>query len=140
MRFAAILIDGFIVWSVYLIIYLVLIPLLGLGATSTISDPYQDPLQTQALMILWVVQMVIYVVYFVFMDVKYGQTLGKKALGLRVTDDSGGNISIGKALLRETIGRWVSGLVFGFGYIWLAFDDKKQGWHDKIAGTYVVKK
>ena len=54
-------------------------------------------------------------------------------------DESGNNISIGKAILREVIGKWISGSVFDLGYIWVAFDEKRQGWHDKIAGTYVIK-
>jgi len=42
-------------------------------------------------------------------------------------------------LLRQTIGYWLSGAVFYLGFIWVAFDDKKQGWHDKIARTFVVR-
>lgn len=33
----------------------------------------------------------------------------------------------------------VSGIVFCLGYFWIIWDDEKQGWHDKIAGTYVVE-
>jgi uncharacterized RDD family membrane protein YckC len=36
------------------------------------------------------------------------------------------------------IGKLVSYLAFGIGILWLIFDPKRQGWHDKIAGTYVV--
>ena len=60
-------------------------------------------------------------------------------MGLKVIDETGSNIGYGKSFLREIVGKIVSGLVFNLGYVWVAFDDKKQGWHDKIAGTYVVK-
>jgi len=33
----------------------------------------------------------------------------------------------------------VNGLVFGLGFLWAFFDDRRQGWHDKLASTYVVR-
>ena len=33
----------------------------------------------------------------------------------------------------------ISGLIFSLGFIWVAFDGKRQGWHDKLAGTYVIE-
>jgi len=45
--------------------------------------------------------------------------------------------------LGQAIGRYlayfVSALVLGLGFIWIAFDTRKQGWHDKLAGTVVVR-
>lgn len=35
---------------------------------------------------------------------------------------------------------WVFPVVLFLGFIWVAFDDRKQGWHDKLAGTLVVRK
>lgn len=83
--------------------------------------------------------MAIEIVYFAGLTAAYGATVGKMVLGLRVVTTNGQKIGFGKAALREIIGKWISGLVFGLGYLWVAFDEKKQGWHDKIAGTYVVK-
>ena len=37
------------------------------------------------------------------------------------------------------IGYTVNTVVFGIGWIWAAFDKDKQGWHDKLAGTVVIK-
>jgi len=37
------------------------------------------------------------------------------------------------------VGYLISALIFYLGFIWIAFDRKKQGWHDKIAGTCVIK-
>lgn len=79
------------------------------------------------------------IAYYVGMTGAKGATLGKMIFGLKVVDTNGQKIDYGKAALREIIGKWVSGLVFGLGYLWVAFDPKKQGWHDKIAGTLVVK-
>jgi uncharacterized RDD family membrane protein YckC len=65
-------------------------------------------------------------------------TLGKKLLGLRVTDESGNRISFGKANGRYW-SKILSGLLLYAGYIMVAFTEKKQGLHDKIAGTLVFK-
>jgi uncharacterized RDD family membrane protein YckC len=68
-----------------------------------------------------------------------GQTLGKKAMNIRVVDaETGGALGYGKAALRNTIGRIVSGFICYLGYFWALWDPEKQAWHDKIAKTYVV--
>ena len=67
-----------------------------------------------------------------------GQTLGKRALGIRVYDFSrGGPIGYGRGLIR-TIGKYISSLVCLLGFLWMLWDDEKQTWHDKIATTVVV--
>jgi len=53
---------------------------------------------------------------------------------------SGGLPGFGRMLLRETLGKIVSGLFLGLGYFWAVFDRDSQAWHDKIAGTVVLKK
>jgi uncharacterized RDD family membrane protein YckC len=67
-----------------------------------------------------------------------GQTLGSRALNIRVVKTDGSYLDYAGAFLRY-IGFAVSCAVFLIGVIWAAFDAHKQGWHDKIAGTYVVK-
>lgn len=69
-----------------------------------------------------------------------GQTLGKFVLGMRVHKTSGEPAGFGTMLVREIVGKFLSGLVFSLGYIWIIFDREHQGWHDKIAGTLVLKK
>lgn len=78
--------------------------------------------------------------YFVILDVCCGATLGKMVFGLKVVDTSGTKLSWGKAILREVVGKIVSSIVIDLGYLWVAFDPNKQGWHDKIAQTFVIKK
>lgn len=76
-----------------------------------------------------------YSVYFLSTS---GATLGKKWMKIRVVKTNGQNLTVGDALLREVVGKFVSGLVLGLGYLWAIWDKNKQTWHDKIAGTYVV--
>ena len=67
-----------------------------------------------------------------------GQTLGSRALKIRVVKYDGSYLDYVGAFLRY-IGFVISCVVVFLGIIWAAFDAQKQGWHDKIAGTYVVK-
>lgn len=66
-----------------------------------------------------------------------GQTLGKKIMNIRVIRTDGAPMTDADAILRY-IGYYISGLIFGLGFLWALFDDKNQGWHDKLAKTYVV--
>ena len=65
-------------------------------------------------------------------------TPGKRLLGLRVVDLNGNKISFGRAVGRY-FGKWLSSLIFGIGYIMVGITDRKQGLHDKLAETYVVR-
>ena len=67
-------------------------------------------------------------------------TPGKMALGLVVVDaNTGQPASTGKYIIRY-IGYFISAFVLLLGFIWVAFSPRKQGWHDMIAGTVVVRK
>ena len=78
--------------------------------------------------------------YFTMSESSEGKaTLGKKALGLVVTDESGRRISFGRANGRY-FGKIVSGLLLCVGYLMAAFTDHKQALHDILAGTLVLKK
>ena len=69
----------------------------------------------------------------------YQGTLGKYLTGIKVIDDSGNPITPVIALKRN-LTKFVSIAAFGLGFIWILFDGKNQGWHDKIQRTYVVKR
>jgi uncharacterized RDD family membrane protein YckC len=67
-----------------------------------------------------------------------GQTLGKRAMGIRVYDFRvGGPIGYGRGLLRY-VGKIISSIPFLLGFLWMLWDREKQTWHDKIATTVVV--
>jgi uncharacterized RDD family membrane protein YckC len=85
------------------------------------------------------INLVIDVAYFAGQWTYFGATLGQRVFKLRVVDaNTGQPIGLGKALLRW-VGLIVSFLVCFVGVIWVAFDGRKQGWMDKIAGTLVVQ-
>ena len=68
-----------------------------------------------------------------------GTTPGKHLLHMRIIKESGANAGFWTMLGREWIGKWISGLVFSLGYVWILIDKDNQGWHDKILATYVVE-
>jgi uncharacterized RDD family membrane protein YckC len=79
-------------------------------------------------------------VYFIGFWTWRAQTPGMMLLGLRIARDADGTPpGLGRSILRY-IGYFVSAIVLFIGFIWIAFDSKKQGWHDKIAGTVVVRR
>ena len=67
-----------------------------------------------------------------------GQTPGMKVMKIKLCGTDGTYpIGYGKGFLRW-IGMLISALVIYIGFLWILIDKDKQGWHDKIAGTYVV--
>jgi uncharacterized RDD family membrane protein YckC len=66
-------------------------------------------------------------------------TLGKKAVGIKVTDMQGEKIGFGRANARYW-SKILSSLILMIGFLMVAFTEKKQGLHDMIASTLVVKK
>ena len=79
------------------------------------------------------------VLYSIIFWILLAATPGKLILGLKIVDADGKNISPLASILRY-LGYIVSGIVFGIGFLWVGFDKKKQGWHDKIAKTFVIHK
>ena len=68
-----------------------------------------------------------------------GQTPGKMAVHIKVVNAAGDRLGLGYAALREILGKLISQIAFFIGFLWIAYDHDKQGWHDKIASTYVIR-
>jgi uncharacterized RDD family membrane protein YckC len=78
-------------------------------------------------------------VYFIGLWVWRGQTVGMMPFGLQVVRaDDGTKIDVVRGLLRY-VGLIIASIPLALGLIWAAFDSRKQGWHDKIAGTLVIR-
>ena len=82
---------------------------------------------------------ILFLLYFTLFTGEAGQTLGKMLLGIRVQRTDGSPVGYGRAFLR-TLGYAVSAFFMTFlGFLWALWDKNNQTWHDKIAGTIVVK-
>jgi uncharacterized RDD family membrane protein YckC len=73
-----------------------------------------------------------------FLTQQNGQTLGKRMMGIRVVKVNDRPLETADVIVRY-VGYYINSFVFGIGWLWALFDNRKQGWHDKLAGTLVVK-
>jgi uncharacterized RDD family membrane protein YckC len=140
-RYFAYLIDRIILYLVSLFFIVIGIFALGHGGVSfgRIMATGLLPRGTGLFVVVYAVATFITdMVYFTWFHGSVGRTPGKMLLGLRVIQASGGQMTFGVAFLRW-VGSLVSGLFLWLGYLWIAVDGRKQGWHDKIAATLVVR-
>jgi uncharacterized RDD family membrane protein YckC len=148
-RLLAVIIDVIIIGVLQSVVIGPILGMLGLGIASQV-DSSGNISEEQAIgmvgaamaamgsitLIAWAIS----ILYFAIMESSKAQaSVGKMALGIKVTDMDGNKISFGKGLLRS-IGRIISQMILFIGYLMAAFTEKKQALHDMIAGTLVVKK
>lgn len=65
------------------------------------------------------------------------RTIGQAFLGLRVLRTNGENLTFWRAV-RRAVGYFLAALPLFVGFLWVLVDDRRQGWHDKLADTVVV--
>lgn len=134
-RVAAYLIDGV---ALSVASYILMFIFLGSMILNPESDP--DPTEIMARIIpFYVIMLVGSWLYYALMESSSKQaTLGKMAVGIKVTDMYGSKVSFGAATGRF-FGKIISGIILYVGFIMVAFTEKKQGLHDMMAGTLVVQ-
>jgi uncharacterized RDD family membrane protein YckC len=90
---------------------------------------------------LWIIASIVagWLYYSLMEASKHQGTLGKMALGLKVTDMEGNQVSFGRATGRY-FGKIISGMIFMIGYILAGLTEKKQALHDLIADCLVIRK
>jgi uncharacterized RDD family membrane protein YckC len=145
-RVLAHLIDTLLLGAVELIIFLPMFGLLGLNVFLYESDGMEPSPGMTALLILAIVvggvtALICTWLYFALMESSAaGATLGKMAIGIKVTDMQGNRLSFWRATGRFFAKYYISGLTFGIGYVMAAFTQQKQALHDILAGCLVVNK
>ena len=111
-----------------------------MGAMMGASGVGPKALQSFAALGGWVIGLVLNWLYFTLMESSSFQaTLGKMAIGIKVTDLQGDRISYGRANARHW-SKLLSTMIFLIGYIMAGFTEKKQALHDIIASCLVVLK
>jgi uncharacterized RDD family membrane protein YckC len=149
LRFAAYVIDYIIIYVVQSFVFIPILGVLGISFASKMDsmDNMSDAESMGMAMGFAAVMAatallttIIAILYWSIMESsKYQATVGKMALGLKVSDVDGQNLDFVKSLIRNVC-KIISGMILGIGYIMAGFTEKKQGLHDIIAGTLVVKK
>ena len=82
--------------------------------------------------------LVLFVLNFVVMAGTGGQTAGMRILGIFIVRVDGTPFTMKQAAIRHLIGYPLSTLSFFLGFLWMLWDPRQQGWHDKLARTIVV--
>jgi uncharacterized RDD family membrane protein YckC len=138
-RSGAFIIDGAILWGInYLMTGLwnlaTDLPWGGLTQEMIDTGVTTAPLWWLRLIVFFVVQ----VGYFVGFWAWRGQTPGKWLMRIKVVHFDGSPVGWGGALLRYC-GYIISAIIFLIGFFWIGFDNRRQGIHDKIAETFVIR-
>lgn len=124
-RVAAYLIDGVLLWIVNVVLSFLYVGSYNIYGAETLLN---------------IASLIIGVLYFTLMESSERQaTLGKMAVGIKVGDQHGNRISFANAL-----GRYVAKVILMIvtltvSLMWVGWDDRKQGLHDKLADTYVFE-
>jgi uncharacterized RDD family membrane protein YckC len=153
-RAVAYILDGIILGIVTTVLWLVVLAIaaaVGIGAAATSGVGADGQLTGEeiavigvgvvaAVSFLAIMTLVVTVLYFVLFWVKRGGTLGQTVLGMRIARESdGAPIGWGTAIVRYVM-MLISFWIFYLGVIWVAFEPRKRGWHDMVAGTVVVRR
>jgi uncharacterized RDD family membrane protein YckC len=152
-RVIAYIIDGFILGIVTSILWFVVAMVAGaigigavansVGADGTLTEEQAAVLGVgivTAVMFLGIMSILVTFFYFTLLWVKRGATFGQSVLGIRIARASdGGPIGWGTAIVRYIM-MLISFWIFYLGVIWVAFEPRKRGWHDMVAGTLAVRR
>lgn len=134
-RVGATIVDGLIIFVPYMV-------LAGIGAVmASNASPGEDAGTGAALVfsILGFLTLVGITVWQLVQEGRTGQTIGKKALGIRLLREADGRpLGVGMAFVRR-LAHFVDGLPLYLGYLWPIWDAKKQTFADKIVSSVVVK-
>ncbi len=149
LRFVALIIDSIIIGVVQSFVFVPILAALGFGfvksaETMDFTDPDQAAGMMASIMAMvggyWILSLTLNTLYHTFMEAsKFQGSVGKIALGLKVTDLQGSKLDFVKALVRNLC-KLISSAIMLIGYIMAGFTEKKQALHDMIASTLVVKK
>jgi uncharacterized RDD family membrane protein YckC len=105
---------------------------LVLAVTNLLANPFGRGMPSMSTPLLWTA------VYGAVMWALKGTTIGGSICGLQLVRLDGRPIDWGTAVMRA-LGCFLSLIVGGLGFVWIAFDKDQQAWHDKVAGTVVVR-
>lgn len=118
------------------IIMLVVLPLLMWFYGTAYWDGEGLVQGTADVLVSWVLPAVAVLAFWIARQA----TPGKMAIGASIVDARTGGKPEAWQMIVRYLGYYVSMMPFFLGILWVAFDSRKQGWHDKMAGTVVVRR
>lgn len=142
-RYAASALDGMLMFIVFAVVAALAFAVIGINSNALMNDIARGTLGIAMIAVMYGVPLVLQAIYFTWMQASGSQaTLGKLAVGIKVTDNEGRRINNGRSL-----GRWAGYFFFhlfscGMATLVSAFmvglSSRKQALHDMAAGTLVV--
>lgn len=128
LRFGALLFD------------LLILMIIWMAATFALSALSNKSIVSSNSMLgsVYLVALVLYLLNFVFLAGRTGQSIGKRIIGIRIVREGGEPFGVRGAIYRHLVGYALSAVGGFLGFIWIVWDPKQQGWHDKLARTHVV--
>jgi uncharacterized RDD family membrane protein YckC len=133
-RLAAYLID-YAVMIVAFIVYFIVV-----GILTSILGTVSSTLGAIVVVIGAFATIGLAIYYYIWCNGRHnGQTIGKKMMNIKVVTNSGTPLTTTQFVLRNTVGYWISSAILCIGFLMILFDAEKQGLHDKIFSTNVVK-
>ena len=144
-RFGALLLDGFISWLILTVGFIAAAAVASTNlpqATFDNPDPGPTGIAAFVSFVFGALGVLAALAYYSVLEGRpQGHTLGKMALGIRVVrQGNGAPLGYGPAIVR-TLGRFLDAITFGIplGLLWAIWDPQRQTWHDKLAGSVVVR-
>ncbi|MET1077765.1 MAG: RDD family protein [Pseudomonas sp.] len=128
-RVAASLIDSLLLMLVILPPLVMIYGWAYFDSTAFIQGPAD-------LLLSWVLPILAVLLFWI----KRQATPGKELLGARIVDAQSLGVASPRQLVIRYLGYYLSAIPLGLGLFWVAFDPRKQGWHDKLASTLVVRR
>ena len=136
-RLIAFIIDGFVISLIVSIVSFIVVLIADIDLS--LSNEHLSVVSNTASTVLVITLTFLEFLYFGFLWGTYGTTLGMAVFNIKVVRSDETPVGFFRAGLRGTFGYWISGLIFGLGFIWAAFNTERKAWHDKIFDTIVVE-
>ena len=133
-RFAAYMFD----LAIPLVAIFFIIPLIAGGTAVAAFEAGFDDDAASGIALAGLVGLVVAYLLWALVLFAKGTTPGKRLLRMYVFKESGERAGFFTMFFREWIGKWISAAVFFLGFLWILLDKDWQGWHDKLASTYVA--
>ncbi len=127
-RFVAFIIDSLLITAVVVPILLIFFEPEQLGNNEFAYSPANFFLN-------YVLPAVAFIAFWIYKS----SDPGKMVFGIKIIDEKTGGKPSNGQMVGRYFGYYVSGILLALGFIWIAFDKRKQGWHDKLAGTLVIR-
>ena len=127
-RFGAYIID-----SLLMMIIIFPIMYLLLGSLDMVAMESQTP-SVGVMLVLYLLPVVLILAFWIIK----GTTPGKMIFKAKIVDAKTGGHPSKMQFIGRYLGYIISSLPFCLGFLWVIWDKRKQGWHDKMSGTVVV--